>query len=126
VFPPWLQQGSEQPRITIVSSWLGAALTIFLVEFLGYGSAYVLLGASQREIRELLEILSFPLAWLGPNFLLTREQSFLGLCGVILGNSMFFGFLTLLCYRPVRAAFARNRPTRLSISGEENPTDEKE
>jgi hypothetical protein len=45
-----------------VSSWLGAALTVFLVEFLVFGAAHVLLEASRRELLEFLWMLSEPLA----------------------------------------------------------------
>lgn len=56
LIPPWLKQGFNQPRITFVSSWLGAALTVFLVEFLVFGAAQVLLRASRRELLEQLEM----------------------------------------------------------------------
>jgi len=114
--PPWLQKGHNQPRITIVSSFLAMALTMFLVEFLGFGTLNVLL-ASARERQEYLEMLSLPLVWISPNFLITANTGFLHLCGVLLGNSLFFGLLLFASYQVVRWAFNRSRPTRLSISG---------
>jgi hypothetical protein len=68
--PPWLKQGRNQPRFTLVSAWLSAAMSVFLLEFLLFGAAHVLLGASQRELLEHLEMLSLPLAWISPNFLI--------------------------------------------------------
>jgi hypothetical protein len=125
VVPPWLKQGRNQPRLTIVGSWLTAALSVFLVEFLGFVSAHLLLGASQRELQEHLQILSLPLAWISPNFLITPARSFFDVCGGILGNSIFFGMLIFVFYQPVRWAFRRNRPTQLSISNS-NPTKDDE
>jgi hypothetical protein len=52
VVPPWLKRGHAQPRITLVSSWLGVALTVFLVEFMGFGALYVFFGSSRRELLE--------------------------------------------------------------------------
>jgi len=125
ILPPWLKEGHNQPRLTIVSSWLGAAVTVFFVEFILFLAAYVLLGASQVELVEHLQILSMPLAWVSPNFLITPAKSFLDVCGVILGNSIFFGSLLYAFYQPVRWAFRRTRPTQLSISST-NPIEEDE
>ncbi|MGA2966304.1 MAG: hypothetical protein ABSD64_08835 [Terriglobales bacterium] len=124
VVPPWLKQGRNQPRITVVSAWLGAAMTVFLVEFLLLGAAHVLLGASRPELLEHLWMLSMPLAWINPNFLLTPAKSFPDVCGVILGNSVFFGSLMFACYQIVCWAFRRARPTRLSISDSDDTEDE--
>ncbi len=123
LIPPWLKRGHNQPRVTFVSSWLSAAATIFLVEFLGFGAAYLALGASQRELRELLDMLSIPLAWISPNFLLRPGKSFLDVCGVILGNSFLLGLPLFACYESVRWFFRRNRPVQLSIT-DANPSDD--
>lgn len=124
VVPPWLKQGRNQPRVTLVSAWLGAAMSVFLVEFLLFGAAHVLLGASRRELLEHLEMLSQPLAWISPNFLITPAKSFFDVCGVILGNSVFFGSLIFACYQPVRWAFRRTRPTQLSLSNSNSKEDD--
>jgi hypothetical protein len=121
VVPPWLKQGHAQPRITLVSSWLSVALTVFLVEFMGFGALYVFFGSSRRELLEHLAMLSMPLAWISPNFLITPSRTFFDLCGIILGNSAFFGPLMFACYQTVRWAFRRSRPTQLSLSIS-NPT----
>lgn len=114
--PPWLKEGRNQPRITLVTTWLGAALSVFVVEFLLFGSAHVLLGASGSELTEHLEMLSMPLAWISTNFLITPRRSLFDVCGVILGNSIFFGSAIYVFYQPVRWAFHRARPTQLSLS----------
>ena len=124
VVPPWLKQGHNQPRITLVSSWLGVALTVFLVEFLGFGAVHVLFGTSRRELLEFLWMLSEPLAWISPNFLITPARSFFDVCGVILGNSVFFGSLTFAFYQTVRWAFRRARPTQLSLSNSGSTEDD--
>jgi hypothetical protein len=122
--PPWLKKGHIQPRVTFISSWLGAALSVLLVEFLLFVGAYVLLGASQSELLEHLEMLSMPLASISPNFLITCTRSFLDVCGVILGNSIFFGTVIYAFYLPVRWAFRRARPTQLSIASSDAPEDD--
>jgi hypothetical protein len=66
-------------------------------------------------------MLSIPLAWISPNFLITPSKNFFDLCGIILGNSAFFGPLMFACYQCVRWAFRRNRPIQLSLSNI-NPT----
>ena len=114
--PPWLKRGHTQPRVTFVSAWLGTALSVFLVDFLLFVAAHVLLGATESELREHLEMLSMPLASISKNFLITPGKSFLDVCGVILGNSIFFGSVIYLFYQPVRWAFRRGRPTQLSIT----------
>lgn len=124
VVPPWLKRGHNQPKFTIVVSWLSAALSVFVVEFLGFGAAHLLLGASRRELLEHLEMLSMPLAWISPNFLITPSKSFFDVCGVILGNSVFFGSLIFAAYQPVRLAFRRSRPTQLSLSNSNSTEDE--
>jgi hypothetical protein len=124
IVPPWLKRGHAQPRITLVSSWLGVALTVFLVEFMGFGALYVFFGSSRRELLEHLAMLSMPLAWISPNFLITPSRTFFDLCGIILGNSAFFGPLMYACYLTVRWAFRRSRPTQLSLSNSDPTTDD--
>lgn len=122
--PPRLKEGHIQPRVTFVSSWLGAALSVFFVEFLLFVGAYVLLGATQNELRDHLEMLSMPLAGISRNFLITPSKSLLDVCGVILGNSVFFGIVIYAFYQPVRWAFRRSRPTQLSIANTDVPDDD--
>jgi hypothetical protein len=126
VIPPWLSHGRNQPRITLISSILSVAVSVFVVEFLVFGAAHVLLGASQQELREHLEMLSLPLAWISSNFLITPDKSFLHVCGVILGNSFFLGPPVFACYQSVRWVFRRSRPTRLSISDNASTNDEED
>ena len=123
VVPPWLKQGRNQDRLTFVKAWLGAAITVFLVGFVLFGAAHVLLGASRREFQEFLEMLSLPLAWISPNSLITPGKGLLHVYGVILGNSVFFGALIYVCYQPVRWAFRRWRPTQLSLSDGDSTED---
>jgi hypothetical protein len=121
--PPKLVVGTYQPRVSLLSAWLGAALTIFVVEYLLFGSAYVFLKASPSDLQEHLTMLSLPLAWINRNFLTTPQKTFFDVCGVILGNSIFYGLIMYACYQPVRWAFRKAQPTQLSISGK-NPTAE--
>lgn len=113
-----------QPGVGFVSSWLGAALSVFLVEFLLFVGAYVLLGATRNELLEHLEMLSMPLASISSNLLLTPSKTFLDVCGVILGNSIFFGTILYAFYQPVRWAFRRARPTQLLITNRDVPEED--
>jgi hypothetical protein len=97
---------------------------VFFVEFLLFVGAYVLLGATQNELRDHLEMLSMPLAGISRNFLITPSKSLLDVCGVILGNSVFFGIVIYAFYQPVRWAFRRSRPTQLSIANTDVPDDD--
>ncbi len=124
VIPPWLKRGWNQVRITLLALWLSAALGMFLFQFIGIGFALLLLGASRQEVLDHVASLSIPLAWMSPNFLLTPSNSFFDLCGVLLGNSFFYGTFVFLCYQPVRWAFRRSRPTQLSISNRISSEDE--
>ena len=58
------------------------------------------------------------------NFLITTDSSFTDMCGVVLGNSFFFGLLMFACYQTVRWFFHRNRPTQLYALSGPNHTDD--
>jgi hypothetical protein len=124
VIPPWLKRGRNQARISLLHTWVSAAISAFLFQFLGLGIALLLLGASHQELMDHIEFLSVPLAWISPNFLLTPANSFFDLCGILLGNSVFYGTFVFACYQPVRWAFRRARPTQLSLSNRNSPEDE--
>lgn len=121
--PPWLKQGSNQVRVTVLSSYLGAAMTIFLAG-LGWSAVIMLLGGSKQDLQEHWAMLSLPLVYVSPNFLITTDSSFTDMCGVVLGNSFFFGLLMFACYQTVRWFFHRNRPTQLSLSGPNHTDDD--
>lgn len=123
VVPPWLKPGNNQPRLTLVSSWLTAAFWVFLIEFMGFGTVYVLFGGSRLELLEHLTMLSLHMALISSNFLITPARSFFDACGVILGNSVFFGTLMFTCYQIVHRAFRRARPAQFSLS-RSNPTED--
>jgi hypothetical protein len=97
-------------------------MTIFLVGFIGYTTLILLLG-KKPDLWEHFAMLSWPLASISPNFLITPDKALSDVCGVILGNSFFFGLLLFACYQPVRWAFRRARVQQLSLSGT-NPTDD--
>ena len=114
--PPTLEKGVLQPRITIMSSILSCAFTVFVVDFLVVGWAYVAFSGPRRELNEHLEMISAPLGFLSAGFVIRTDKSFLDILGIILGNSLFWGTLMFLCYKVVRMAFVRNRVTQMGIT----------
>lgn len=113
---PELEIGVPQPRLTYTGAVIGCAFTIFAIEFVALVAMMMLVGGTGRDLQEQLEFLSVPLAWINTHFLLTRNSSFLDVCGVILGNSFFYGAVLYSCYFFVRRAFHRSRVTQISIS----------
>lgn len=120
--PPWLKQGSYQTRFTFGAAYFTAVFEMFLVLFVGYTALISVLGSS-RDIREHLGMLSLPLFWFSKKFLITPESSFPDLCGILLGNSFFYGLVLYVCYQAVHWSMRRSRTTQLSL-GVKNPTDE--
>lgn len=124
LIPPTLEKGVLHPRITIVSSILSCAYTVFVVDFLVVGWAYVAFSGPRRELNEHLEMISAPLGMLSAGFVIRPDKSFLDVLGIILGNSLFWGTLMFLCYKTVRSAFNRNRVTQMAIT--DKPVDDTE
>ena len=85
-----------------------------------------LTSSSQREVKDVLQVSSFPLSWVNPHFLLTGENNLADVCGVLLGNSVFIAVVIQACYQPIRWLFRRSRTTQLSLSqaSSENQDDE--
>jgi hypothetical protein len=129
LIPLRLRSGRQQPKIRMMSTYLGMVstvfLAVFLTEFLGLGGLMFITGATRNNVQEHFQILSMPLAWISTNFLITPNNSFSDVCGVILGNSFFYGLLMFTCYQPIRWIFRRSRPTQLSLTGG-LPTDDDE
>ncbi len=115
IIPATYERGQPQLRITFVASFLGVFVTLFTVEFIGFLTAFVLLGANPREVQEQLEFLSEPLRWFSPQFLITPDKSFLDVCGIMLGNSFFLGIPFVLCGKAIQYVMRRNRVVQLGI-----------
>ena len=96
--------------------WIGLALAIFASGFVMQGWAAVAVGASERELSEFLETFSVPLGWASPVFVITRNTSFSGVCGIIFANSYFYALVLFPFLRLVQAARHRNRVTQLGLS----------
>jgi hypothetical protein len=114
--PLYLEKGSSQPRLTIVGAYISATFSIFVFGLIGMGGMYLLLGASHRDLQEHLQMFSFPLAYIDRNFLIQPGKTFAEVCGIVMGNSVFFGLLVFACYHPIRYFLRRNRPTQLAIT----------
>jgi hypothetical protein len=115
VFPPPLSLAPKGDGIPFAACYLGLALIIFVEQFIFFGWGIVAMG-SRQDLYDHFQMLSVPLAWINPNFLITPEKSFLDVCGIILANSYFGAFFLWLCGNGVRAVFRRNRVTRMSIT----------
>jgi hypothetical protein len=124
ILPQRYEQSYSQPKVTFPVAFLAVFVSVFAVEFVGFGMAYVILGAPSSEISELLEMLSMPLAWVHHQFLITPEKSFLDVCGVIAGNSLLLGLPVFACVKVVQAAFRQNRVTQIGIGGVTDDSDD--
>ena len=121
---PRLEVGTPQPRLTYMGYVILLALEIFVLYVVVIGGFMWLAGGSRRDLNELYDALSYPLAWLNPNFRITTESSFLDKFGTILGNSLFYGGLMYTCYLFVRRTFTRNRVTQIGITDRSPEDDE--
>jgi hypothetical protein len=124
IVPATYERGYCQPQVTFVSSFLGIFVSFFTVEFVGFLTAYVVLGAKPAEIQEQLEFLSEPLRWFSPQFLITPDKSFLDVCGIMLGNSFLIGIPIFLCAKSVQAVLRRNRVVQIGIDHSIDQTDD--
>jgi hypothetical protein len=124
VVPPTYEPGYLQPQLTFVAAFIGMFLTVFLVEFVGFLTLYIVLGAKPADIQEELEMLSEPLRWFGPQFLITPHKGFLDVCGIILGNSFFIGIPVFLCTRLVQLRLRRGRVLQMGIASPLDETDD--
>lgn len=123
-FPLKLELGREKFRASYIACVIGTAIALFAVEFVGFGWMGMAVGASKQEMAEHLEFLSVPLGWLSHAFIIRPDKTFLDVCGIILGNSFFYGFGLYICFNVVHAAFRKNRVMQMNISGSIDITDD--
>lgn len=121
IIPARYECGYPQPQVTLVTTFLGVFVSFFAVEFLGFLSLYVILGARPAEIKEQLFMLSEPLVFFNRQFLISPDQSFLNCFGIMLGNSLLISLPMFLCAKLVQFIFRRNRVIQIGLS---NPVDE--
>ena len=124
VVTPSYERGYYQPHVTFVSSFLSLFITIFIVEFVGVLLLYVILGAKPAEIQEQLDMLSVPLGWFSPQFVITPHRSLLDACGIMLGNSFLLGIPFFACVKLVQVALRRNRVVQIGIDRPSDQTDD--
>jgi len=115
VRPATYERGYAQVTITFVGAFLGMFVSLFVVEFVGFLAAGVLVGANRAEIQEHLEMMSLPLAWLSPQFLITPRKSFLDVCGIMLGNSFLIGIPLFLCVKFTQHVLRRGCVVQIGI-----------
>lgn len=122
MLPPWLKKGTYQFTFSLGQAFIIAVIDIFLVMFV-LGTLVILILGSKADVRQHLEELSWPLVAISRNFLITPQKTFIDVCGILLGNSAFYGLVWFGCVSWVRWSSRRVRTIRLSLSGK-NPTDE--
>jgi hypothetical protein len=115
VFIPPLSIAPKGEGVPFAGCYLALVFIIFIEQFILFGWAIVLMGTRQ-DLYEHFAMLSYPLAWVNPNFLISPQRSFLDTCGVLLANSYFGAFALWFFANLAGAVFRRNRVTRMSIS----------
>lgn len=123
VFPAPLSVAPQSDGIPFAGCYLALALIILIEQFILFGWAIVVMG-SRQDLYDHFQILSYPLAWINPNFLITPQRSFLDVCGILMANSYFGAFAFWLCGNGVRAVFRRNRVTRMTITDAPEDSDD--
>jgi hypothetical protein len=81
---------------------------------MGWGA--FLLGSSQRDLREIVDLWSLPLGWVNPAFIVRPERNFVAVLGIVAANSYFYTLGIMLTYEVVHGLLQRNRITQLSLS----------
>lgn len=115
VVQPSAERGNKRHRLTFIGAYL-TSVFVFVGEFVLILIMIYLTSSSQREVKDVLQVSSFPLSWVNPHFLLTGENNLADVCGVLLGNSVFIAVVIQACYQPIRWLFRRSRTTQLSLS----------
>ncbi len=115
--PAWFTFAHKSHKSPFLVCYISALFIAYFVMYQGYGWIYVLLHASRSETQENLEILSVPIAWFFPQFLITPQSEFLDLLGVIATNSLFYAIPVLICWKVAQRVLRRNRVIRMGLSG---------
>ena len=103
VIPPWLQEGRDHVRISLLSLWVLYSMSALVFQFVGFGLLRMLLSGSADEWREHIDFLSLPLSIVDTNFRLTPNNTFLDLCGVLVEQFLLCPVgLSLLSAGPAR------------------------
>jgi hypothetical protein len=121
--PAPLSVAPNHEGIPFAGCYLALALIIFIEQFILFGWGIVAMG-SRQDLYDHFQMLSVPLAWINPNFLITPQRGFLDVCGILLANSYFGAFAMWSCANTVRAVFRRNRVTRMSITDAPSDSDD--
>jgi len=114
--PPPLVCPRKGRGISFGDCYIRTAWAMVSVGFALEGWAIVVLGTKQ-ELHEHLLALSYPIALLSRNFLITSRRSLIDVLGVLLANSYFGAFAIWLCVNAVHAVLRRNRVAQLGITG---------
>ena len=113
--PPPLVRPRKGDGISFGDCYIRTAWAMVAVGFALEGWAIVILGTKQEFHEHLLE-LSYPIALLSQNFLITSRRSLTDALGVLLANSYFGAFAIWLCVNAVHAVLRRNRVAQLGIT----------
>jgi len=98
-----------------LSSWAGMTLYILAYGFImGWGA--FLTGSPDPEVRETVDMWSYPLAWASSAFIVRPDKSFVAVLGIVAANSYFYTLAVTLAFKVVHGILQRGRITELGIS----------
>ena len=104
--------------------WFGFAFVAFYETGL-LGAFAVGTGASDQELRELLETYSVPLGWINSSLVVRPDTPIATAFGIILLNAFFWTVPVFAAWRIVRYFLTQSKTTQLGLgASESNPTDE--
>jgi hypothetical protein len=115
--PATYETGYEQPRMTFIAAFLGTFVSMFVCQFVAFLALSFLVGARSADIQELLGMLSVPLAWISPQFLITPKRNFFDVCGIMLGNSFLIALPVFIAVKIVQSTMRRNKTMQIGING---------
>src|SRR5215471_7380216 len=98
-----------------VSFWAG--MTFYLLAYgfiMGWGA--FLTGSPAGEVRETVDMWSYPLAWANSAFIVRPDKSFVVVLGIVTANSYFYTLAVTLAFKVVHGILQRSRITELGIS----------
>jgi len=98
-----------------LSFWAG--MTFYLLAYgfiMGWGA--FLTGSPDPEVRETVDMWSYPLAWVNSAFIVRPDKSFVAVLGIVAANSYFYTLAVTLAFKVVHGILQRSRITELGIS----------
>jgi hypothetical protein len=114
---PWLRNLS-----LLLMFWFGQTFFLLAYGFIAGWVSY-LLGGTQRDIREVCDFFSLPLAWVNSRFEISPTISLPSLLGIVFANSFFYAVTYTALTRIVQSRL-RKPFTKLGISATQPDDDD--